>query len=254
MIRGTSIKLHVELSLHFFVLLLPDFRCVIFLFILTKQRLVGLAKEPVNLISHLLSEILALHLLLAVDQILEIHIFVAWELSVCTLALRPVARESLPIKVLPPSLKLESELESHVSWQGHAILVEVVGGENAPDMSIGANGDRSNLVATFDQVGWRQDARLFQNVVEIDHNNGPAIVFELKRYLSNKAVGCSEILEKIAQRNSNTVRPLGHTKVQMIAEWKTMAGTLDLEIHISASQTKLLDGSLGVWHLNKVIG
>jgi hypothetical protein len=43
MISGTGIELHVKLSLHLLVLLFPDFRRIIFLFILTKERLVGLA-------------------------------------------------------------------------------------------------------------------------------------------------------------------------------------------------------------------
>lgn len=43
MVSGTGIELHVKLSLHLFVLLFSDFRCVIFLFIFTEERLVGLA-------------------------------------------------------------------------------------------------------------------------------------------------------------------------------------------------------------------
>lgn len=131
----------------------------------------------------------------------------------CTLALRPVTREGLPIEVLVPSLKFKSKLESHISWKSHTIFIEIVGGEDASDMSICANCDRSNLVATLDQIGWRQDTRLLQNVKEIDHNNGPTVVFELEWYLGNKAIGCSEVLEKIAHRNSNSVRSFGHSQV-----------------------------------------
>lgn len=43
MISRTGIELHVKLLLHLLILLFSDFRCVIFLFILTKEWLVGLA-------------------------------------------------------------------------------------------------------------------------------------------------------------------------------------------------------------------
>jgi hypothetical protein len=121
-------------------------------------------------------------------------------------------------------------------------------------MSVCANCDRSNLVAALDQISWRQDIRLLQNVKEIDHNNGPTVVFELKWYLGNKPIGSGKILVKIAQGDSNTVRSLGHSKVKMITKWEAMAWALDLEIDVSASQTELFDGSLGVWHLDVIIG
>jgi len=211
MISRTGIELHVKLSLHLLVLLFSDFRCIIFLFILTKEWLAGLAEEPVNFTAHLLSKVLPLHFFLAVDKILKIHILVTWELSVCTLALRPVTRERLPIEVLRPPFKLESKLESHVSWQSHTVFIEIIGGENASNMSVRTNCDRSNLVAALDQISWRQDVRLLQNVKEIEHNNGPTVVFELKWYLGDKSIGCCEVFVKIAQGNSNAVRSFGHS-------------------------------------------
>lgn len=120
-------------------------------------------------------------------------------------------------------------------------------------MSVCTNCDRSNLVAALDQISWRQDVGLLQNIKEIDHNNSPTVVFELKRYLGHKSIGCSKVLVKIAQGYPNAVRSFGHSQVEMITKWKAMAWTLYLEIDVSASKTELFYSSLGVWHLDVII-
>lgn len=105
--------------------------------------------------------------------------------------------QCLPIEIFWPFGKIESKLEAHVSWQSYEI-VEIVGGEDSTNVSVGANVDRSDLVAAIDQIACWEDLRSFQELVDIENYYGPAIVLELKRNLSHKTVGGVEVLEQVA--------------------------------------------------------
>lgn len=120
-------------------------------------------------------------------------------------------------------------------------------------MRVRANGDRPDLVAALNQVGGRQDVRLLQNVVQVDHNHAPTVIFQLQRHLGHEAVGSGEVLVKIAQGDPDAVRSFGHPKVEMVAEGKAVARTLDLEVNVSASQAEILHSALRMWHLNVVV-
>jgi mannose-1-phosphate guanylyltransferase len=55
-------------------------------------------------------------------------------------------------------------------------------------MSIGANINRSDIIAAVNQVCAWKDLGFFNKLVEIQDNNGPAVVLQFKRNLSNEAV------------------------------------------------------------------
>jgi len=97
-------------------------------------------------------------------------------------------------------------------------------------VSVGANVDRSDLVASIDQIAGWEDFRSFQELVDIKNYYCPAIVLELKRNLSDKTVGGIEVLEQVADRYSDSMGSLGHTKVKVVAKRKPMLWRLDLQI------------------------
>jgi hypothetical protein len=105
--------------------------------------------------------------------------------------------QCLPIEIFWPFAEIESKLEAHVSWQSYEI-VEIVGSEDSSNVSVGANVDRSDLVASIDQIACWEDFRSFQELVDIENYYCPAIVLELKRNLSHKTVGGIEVLEQVA--------------------------------------------------------
>jgi hypothetical protein len=105
--------------------------------------------------------------------------------------------QCLPIEIFWPFAKIESKLEAHVCWQSYEI-VEIVRSEDSSNVSVGANVDRSDLVASIDQIAGWEDFRSFQELVDIENYYCPAIVLELKRNLSHKTVGGIEVLEQVA--------------------------------------------------------
>ena len=129
-----------------------------------------------------------------------------------TLSLAPILRQSLPIEVFWPFAEVESKLEPHISWESDEVI-KVIRREHTSHMSVGTDVDGPYLVRTIDQISWRQNLRFFQKFINVQNNNSPAIVLQLKRNLSNEAVGCVEVLEKVRNRDTDTMGSLSHTKV-----------------------------------------
>lgn len=129
-----------------------------------------------------------------------------------TLSLAPILRQSLPIEVFWPLAEVEGKLEPHISWESDEVI-KVIRREHTSHMSVGTDVDGPYLVRTIDQISWRQNLRFFQKFINVQNNNSPAIVLQLKRNLSNEAVGCVEVLEKVRNRDTDTMRSLSHTKV-----------------------------------------
>ena len=111
--------------------------------------------------------------------------------------------QCLPIEIFWPFAEIESKLEAHVCWQSYEI-VEIVGSEDSSNVSVGANVDRSDLVASIDQIAGWEDFRSFQELVDIENYYCPAIVLELERYLRNEAVRGVEVFEKVAHGDSDS--------------------------------------------------
>jgi len=103
----------------------------------------------------------------------------------------------LPIEVLWPLFQLERKFVPHVCGEGHEV-VEVVGREDSSDVGVGANVNRSYLVAAINEIGSWQYSALSQNFIKIEDNNAPAVVFQLQRHLGYEAVGLLEVFEQVA--------------------------------------------------------
>jgi hypothetical protein len=79
-------------------------------------------------------------------------------------------------------------------------------------------------------------------------------VLKFQRHLGYETVGCVEVFEHITERYSNSMRPLSHSQIDMVAEGQTMSGTFDLEVEVSACETERLESSRWVRDLNEVVG
>ena len=161
--------------------------------------------------------------------------------------------QCLPIEIFWPFGQIKSKLEAHVCWQSNEII-EIVRSEDSSNVCVGTNVDRSDLVASIDQIAGWKDFRSFEELINIKNYYCPAIVLELKRNLSNKTVGSVEVLEQVTDRYSNSMGSLRHTKVKMVTKRKPMLWRLDLQVQVSSSKTKRLDGTLRRRHLYEVIG
>ena len=151
MIGRSLSELHVELLLHGLVFLFLGL-ILVSLWLLLADNFDGLVQEPVNLLSHLLPLIFSGHLLTRLgffDKVLEIHVFISWELSLLPLSLAPILRQSLPIEVFWPLAQVESKLEPHVGWKSDEVI-QVIRSEDSSDMSVGADVDGPYLVASVD--------------------------------------------------------------------------------------------------------
>lgn len=121
-------------------------------------------------------------------------------------------------------------------------------------MCVGTNIDRSDLVASIDQIARWEDFRSFQELIDIKNYHCPAVVLELERNLSNETIGSVEVLEQVADRYPDSMGSFSHPKVKVIAKWKPMLWRLDLQIQISSSEPKRLDASLRRRHLDEIVG
>lgn len=133
------------------------------------------------------------------------------------------------------------------------MIVQVVRCEDATDMGVSANCDGSNLVASLNQICSGKKLRLAQDLVEIEHDDGPTVILQLEWHLSHEAIGAAKVFEKVADGNTNTVRSFSHAKVQMIAEGETVARALHLQVAVAARQAKALGGTLRMRRLNVVV-
>ena len=156
------------------------------------------------------------------------------------------------MEVFGPLREIKSELVPHVCWEGDEV-VHVVGGEDASEVSVGADVDGADLVAAINQISARQNIRFLQNLIEIKHHHTPAIVFELEGNLGDEAVLRIEVLKQITDRDTNPMRSLRHPQVDVIAERQSVARAFYLEVDVSACQAEGLDIARRVRQLNVVV-
>jgi len=91
------------------------------------------------------------------------------------------------VEVFWPLYEVESELESHVSWQSDEVI-KVIRCENTSHMGVGAQIDGSYLIATLDKVSAWQNVGFLEQLDNVEHNYCPAIVLELERHLSHEPI------------------------------------------------------------------
>ena len=120
-------------------------------------------------------------------------------------------------------------------------------------MSVCTNVKRPYLIAAVDQISGGKHIGLLQKVVQVKDHDTPAVVLELQRNLDHEPILGVEVLEQIADRDSDSMGSLGHTQIDVVTKWKSMARAFHLKIDVSACEAESLDVARRVRQLHVIV-